>query len=165
MSTAISLAADIRKLFELSQESDELTPEMLADTFEGLEGALADKLDGMMGLMREYKGQAETCKAERERMTQREKSFNTCADNLKKYALQCLITANKKSLKTDFNTFSVKPGSVSVIIDNQNAIPDEYVDVATVVAPDKAKIKKAINEGIDVPGAHLETGSPSLAVR
>ena len=165
MSTAISLAADIRKLFELSQESDELTPEMLADTFESLEGALADKLDGMMGLMREYEGQAATCKAERERIAQREKHFSTYAASLKKYALQCLIASDKKSLKTDFNTFSVKPGSVSVIIDNQNAIPDEYVDVATIVAPDKAKIKKAIKEGIEIPGAHLETGSPSLAVR
>ncbi|CAI1876625.1 Siphovirus Gp157 [Serratia fonticola] len=48
MSTiAIALATDYAKLQQLVETSDELTPEMIADTLEGIEGELADKLDAV----------------------------------------------------------------------------------------------------------------------
>lgn len=51
------------------------------------------------------------------------------------------------------------------MIDNVDLLPDELVDVATVVAPDKKKIKEAIEAGEDIKGAHLEIGAESLQVR
>jgi putative heme iron utilization protein len=46
--TAIALANDYSSLLALLETSEDLTPEMIADTLEGLEGELADKLDAVM---------------------------------------------------------------------------------------------------------------------
>ena len=45
MSTAIAIAKEYASLIDLLETSDELTPEMIADTLEGMEGELGDKLD------------------------------------------------------------------------------------------------------------------------
>ena len=36
--TAIAIAADYQNLLQLLESSDDLTPEMIADTLEGMEG-------------------------------------------------------------------------------------------------------------------------------
>ncbi|HEK0463920.1 TPA: siphovirus Gp157 family protein, partial [Proteus mirabilis] len=51
------------------------------------------------------------------------------------------------------------------IIDNEALLPDELVDVQTVTAPNKKCIKEALENGIEIPGAHLEVGERSLMVR
>ncbi|STA84145.1 Siphovirus Gp157 [Citrobacter youngae] len=58
MTTAIALAADYTNLLQLLESSDELTPEMITDTLEGIEGELADKLDAIMVIARNNLGHA-----------------------------------------------------------------------------------------------------------
>ncbi|EOH3237522.1 siphovirus Gp157 family protein, partial [Morganella morganii] len=53
----------------------------------------------------------------------------------------------------------------SVVIDDESLIPDSLVDVQTIVSPDKKAIKEALENGIAVPGAHIEIGERSLMVR
>ncbi|EDW2260597.1 siphovirus Gp157 family protein [Salmonella enterica subsp. enterica] len=162
--TAIAIAANIAKLKSLV-ESGEFTVEDIADTQEGDELALGDKMDGIAGVSREIEGERNMLIEEVKRLNARIKTCDNKIKNLKSYALLSMLTAGLKTLKTTFNTFSVRKGSVSVVIDNVDQLPDELVDVATVVAPDKKKIKEAIEAGTDVKGAHLEIGAESLQVR
>jgi putative heme iron utilization protein len=53
--TAIALANDYSSLLALLETSEDLTPEMIADTLEGLEGELADKLDAVMVVARNHR--------------------------------------------------------------------------------------------------------------
>lgn len=53
---AIALAADYAKFQKLIETSDDLTPEMIADTLEGIEGALGDKLDAAFIHVRNIEG-------------------------------------------------------------------------------------------------------------
>lgn len=162
--TAISIAANMTKLLALV-ENGEFTSEDIADTLEDVEMQLGDKLDGIMSLVRNIEGQANTLAKEVKRLSDRKTSFENQAKNLKAYILQCLLAAQLKNFKTERNTLTVRKGSVSVVIDNMDQLPDELVDVTTVVAPDKKKIKAAIEAGEDIKGAHLEVGSESLQVR
>lgn len=162
--TAITIAANMGKLQALV-ESGEYSLDDIADTIEGEELALGDKFDGIMSLVRNLEGQAKTLGEEVSRLGDRKKSFEGQAKNLKAYILQCLQAAELKNFKTERNTLTVRKGSVSVVIDNVDALPDELVDVATVIAPDKKKIKEAIEAGTEVNGAHLEVGAESLQVR
>ena len=57
--TAIAIAADYQNLLQLLESSDDLTPEMIADTLEGMEGELADKLDSIMVIARNNLGNAD----------------------------------------------------------------------------------------------------------
>ncbi|PIJ48920.1 hypothetical protein BL250_16420 [Erwinia sp. OLTSP20] len=162
--TAIAIAANMTKLMALV-EAGEFSPEDIADTIEGEELALGDKFDGIMTLVRNLEGQAKTVDEEVKRLSDRKKSFEGQAKNLKTYILKCLQAAELKTFKTERNTLTVRKGSISVVIDNVDQLPDELVDVATVVAPDKKKIKEAIEAGENIKGAHLEVGSESLQVR
>lgn len=182
--TAIALANDYSSLLNLLETSEEFTPEMIADTLEGIEGALGDKLDAVMVVARNNLGNAKTCEEEMKRLAERKKSFENKDKALRKYILSCLLEAGLNNLKTVKNTFTARKGSVSIVIDNEKLLPDEVVDVQTVITPNKKAIKEAIEaaevavaqitaDGGEVPaellnpvpGAHLETGEQSLQVR
>lgn len=163
--TAIAIAADMSKLVALLETSDEITPEMVADTMEGLEFDLGDKLDSIYSIVRNLEGLSATCDTEAARLSARKKSFENRIKGLKKYVLECLIAADKNSFKTAFNTFTARKGIERVIIDNEDKLPNDFVEVITTVAPDRKAIKEAFAAGIDVPGAHIETGERSLQVR
>lgn len=162
--TAIALAADYEKLQRLV-ETGEFTPEDIADTLEGIEGALGDKLDAIMIHVRNLEGQANTLGEEGKRLADRKKSFERQAKDLKKYALACLLASGQDKLKTVKNTFTAAKGRASVVIDDESLIPDSLVDVQTIVSPDKKAIKEALENGIAVPGAHIEIVERSLMVR
>lgn len=182
--TAIAIAADYQNLLQLQESSDELTPEMIADTLEGMEGELADKLDYIMVIARNNLGNASTCDDEIKRLAERKKSFENKDKALRKYILSCLMAAGLDKLKTAKNTFTARKGSVNVVIDNTDLLPDELVTTQVVIAPDKKAIKEAIESAQaaaaqitadggeipeellnPVPGAHLEIGERSLQVR
>jgi hypothetical protein len=165
MTTAIALANDFAALQELLETSDDLTPEMIADTLEGLGGELADKLDAVYSHVRNIEGLAKTCDEEAKRLAARKKSFDGKAKSLRGYVLQCLLASGQDKLKTAKNTFTARKGSASVVIDDVDALPDELVTVQTQIAPDKKAIKEALENDVDVPGAHIEIGERSLAVR
>ncbi|WP_432409778.1 siphovirus Gp157 family protein [Serratia marcescens] len=167
--TAIAISADMSKLQSLLEDSEydgsELTPEMIADTMEGLELQLGDKLDSAFIHVRNLEGQSDTLAAEIKRLTDRKKSFENCAKSIRKYVLACLLASGQGSIKTTANTFTARKGSANVVVDNADLLPDELVTVQTVVAPDKKAIKEAIENGVEVKGAHIEIGEPSLQVR
>ncbi|CAI2515601.1 Siphovirus Gp157 [Serratia ficaria] len=163
--TAIALAADYAKFQELIETSDDLTPEMIADTLEGIEGALGDKLDGAFTYVRNLEGLAKTVDEEVKRLTDRKRSFENRAKSIRKYVLACLLASGQDSLKTTTNTFTARKGVASVVIDNVDLLPDELVTVQTLVAPDKKAIKEAIENGVEISGAHIEIGERSLQVR
>lgn len=43
-------------------------------------------------------------------------------------------------------------------MEDVNALPEEYTVEDVTVKPDKRKIKEAIRNGTDVPGASIEAG-------
>ncbi|EMY0670699.1 siphovirus Gp157 family protein [Serratia marcescens] len=167
MSTrTIDLAIEMKKLQALAEDG-ELTPEMIKDTLEGLEGMIGDKLDATIAVVRGFEGQANVCDAESKRLAARKKSWDNQAGLLKKYILECLLTSGSDTIKTDLNTFTARKGSQSLVIDDEELLPDEFVESFTEVVNKvkKDELKKAILAGADVKGAHLETGPRSLQVR
>ncbi|WP_447885066.1 siphovirus Gp157 family protein [Serratia fonticola] len=182
----IDLAAELHKLETIAMEGGELTPEMVKDTIDGLEGMIEDKFDATMYLIRQFNTQAEFCDKESKRIAERKKSWEGQADVLKAYLLNCLLAANRDKLKTTLNTFTARKGTVRLVIDDVKQLPDQFVDSwsEVITQPKNDQIKAAIEEAKakaaemekngevpppellnPVPGAHLETGSRALQVR
>lgn len=167
MSTrTIDLAIEMKKLQALAEDG-ELTPEMIKDTLEGLEGMVGDKLDATMAVVRGFEGQASVCDAESKRLAARKKSWDNQAGLLRKYILECLLTSGSDTIKTDLNTFTSRKGSPSLVIDDEELLPDDYVESFTEVVNrvKKDELKKAILAGTEIKGAHIEIGPRSLQVR
>ena len=95
------------------------------------------------------------------------KSWENRAGLLKKYILECLLTSGSDTIKTDLNTFTARKGSQSLVIDDEELLPDEFVESFTEVVNrvKKDELKKAIMAGTEIQGAHLETGPRALQVR
>jgi hypothetical protein len=182
----IDLALELSKLESLAAEGGELTPEMIADTLEGIEGMLEDKFDATMRVIRDFDTKAEACKKEAARMAERKKHWERQTYVLKKYLLECLQTSGRTTFKTTLNTFTARKGGVSLVIDNLDLLPDEFVESHTevVTKPINDTLKKALQDNAakiealraagqepkpellnEIPGAHLDTGSPTLQVR
>ncbi|WP_342656816.1 hypothetical protein GKC68_10505 [Pantoea sp. RSPAM1] len=182
----IDLAFELSKLESLALEGGELTPEMIADTLEGIEGILEDKFDATMNVIRDFDAKAEACKKEAARVAERKKHWERQTYALKSYLLQCLQASNRTNFKTTLNTFTARKGSVSLRIDDVDLLPDEFVEshteVVTTIKNDELKkallalatkieATKAAGEEPDpeliksIPGAHLETGPVTLQVR
>jgi MoxR-like ATPase len=70
-----------------------------------------------------------------------------------------------QKLERPLATVSVRPGSVSVHIENDDDIPTQLKRVKTTVSPDKTAIRKILDAGETVPGACLVTGDETLSVR
>jgi len=182
----IDLALELSKLESLAAEGGELTPEMIADTLEGIEGMLEDKFDATMSVIRDFDDKAESCKKEAARLSERKKHWDRQTYALKKYLLECLQTSGRTTFKTTLNTFTARVGSASLVIDSEDLLPDEYVESRTEIVNDiqKDKIKKVLSEALKaaeemkkkgetpppdilnpIPGAHLEIGPVTLQVR
>lgn len=182
----IDLALEISKLESLAAEGGDLTPEMIADTLEGIEGMLEDKFDATMNVIRDFETKAEACKKEAARISERKKHWDRQVYALKSYLLQCLQVSNRTTFKTTLNTFTARKGSVSLKIDNIDLLPDEFVESHTevVTTPKNDALKEALKLQAEkiaavraageeptpellnaIPGAHLEIGSTSLQVR
>lgn len=182
----IDLALELSKLESLAAEGGELTPEMIADTLEGIEGMLEDKFDATMRVIRDFDAKAEACKKEAARVSERKKHWDRQTFALKKYLLECLQTSGRTTFKTTLNTFTARKGGVSLVIDNIDLLPDEFVESKTevITTPINDLLKKALidiasriaaikDAGAEpdaellnaIPGAHLDTGSPTLQVR
>lgn len=182
----IDLALELSKLEALAVDGGELTPEMIADTLEGIEGMMEDKFDATMSVIREFDNKSEACKKEAARVAERKKHWDRQSFTLKKYLLECLQTSGRATFKTTLNTFTARKGGTSLVIDNVDLLPDEFVESHTeVVTTTKNDVlKKALQELAikieaakaageepepellnSIPGAHLETGATTLQVR
>ena len=77
-----------------------------------------------------------------------------------------MVSAGVTKIKKEDGLFSIRiqDGKSSVFIDNQDLLPFEFAPVVEVVQPDKTLIKKALEEGREVPGAHIETGEPFIVI-
>jgi hypothetical protein len=83
-------------------------------------------------------------------------------ENRKKRILTAYLAAmnamKMKSIMTGVGELKVKKNPPAVIIDDGAQVPAQYKKQTVTIAPDKTKIKAAINAGEKVPGAHLEQG-------
>ena len=71
--------------------------------------------------------------------------------------------AEVKKVELPEATISIRAGQQKVIVEDENAIPDEYCRI--IREPDKIKIKAALLEFKSVAGAALSNAEPTLAVR
>lgn len=159
MTSLYSIANDYAKLMD-----EDFDPEFIADTLSGIEGMLEDKVENCLAVIKNELAYAESLKAESNKLTERAKSSELRADRIKEYVAASLETAGKKSLKAGVHQVTVRAPSKSVEITDSDALPSEFVEYETIIKADKLAIKHQLAAGIDVPGAALKTGKPSLII-
>ena len=165
MANIYEITQDYLKLMELASDP-EIDPEIIADTFEGIDGELEIKAENYAKIMKNLEGDIAALKAEEERLAKKRKAIENNIKRMKAALQEAMELTGKTKFKTDLFSFGIQKNAPSVVIDAADIrdIPEEYLKYKEPDV-DKTAIKNAINAGVDFEGlAHLEV-SQSLRIR
>ncbi|MGY6217338.1 siphovirus Gp157 family protein [Methylolobus aquaticus] len=159
------LSETYRRALEAFTDPDvDLPAEAVADTLEGLEGALQDKAVNVAKFMRNLEAFAEAVKAAEENMARRRKAIENRARWIKDYLKTNMEACGIQKIESPWFVLAIQKNPAAVEILNEAAVPDEFNEAVITVKLDKAGIKQAIEAGREVPGAALSRGT-RLVVR
>ncbi len=149
------LSADYLATLDALAEIEDLPPEVIADTLEGLAGAWEDKALNVARYVRNLEAEAAAIEEARKRMDARAKATSNQAARLKVYLKAELERTGLKPKAPDL-ALRLQNNPASVVLDDTALIPDDYRRTETVTTILKAEIAAALKSGEAIPGAHLE---------
>lgn len=139
----------------LSENEGELTPQ-LEDMISNHEIALAHKTDAIVFCMKDIENQIEFFKQQEKQIKEYravlERGLERFEDRIKTF----VKTIEKEKLDGDLYSISLRKSTGKVIVNDLDAIPEEYKVTKVVVDADKKKLKETLSLGIDIPGAVIE---------
>lgn len=146
---------DINKaILEFDYEIDEETGEILnAEELDALELAKDEKIEGVGLWIKNLQAEAEAVKKEKDAMADRQRRLEKKAESLKNYLAWAL---QGEKFSTPRIAMSWRK-SESVLIPDEAALDDRFVNIQMIKKPDKKLIKDTLKAGLEVPGAELVT--------
>ena len=118
------------------------------------------KIENICMYIKDLAAEVYALKTEEQRLSERRKVSERKGESLKR-DLQAMLAGQKwKSARAVVSYRKTQ----SVVVDDLDAIPTEYMRIKTVSEPDKTVIKDALKAGTDVAGCHLEEGQ-SMSVK
>ncbi|EHN1271674.1 hypothetical protein SedNR2807_32210 [Citrobacter sedlakii] len=160
MSKLYEIANGYARLMDADFDADEI-----ADTLEGMEGELTDKIEQLLAIVKNESGYAERLKEEAKSLNERAAVIQNKIENILSYIASSLEMVGKKKIRAGLHQVTVRAPSESVDITDSSALPPEYVEYETVIKADKLAIKHQLKAGNSIPGAQLKVGKPSLIIK
>nr|DAK21215.1 MAG TPA: resistance protein [Caudoviricetes sp.] len=147
-------------LYELSLSFQEvqnmdLDPEVMKDTLDSIGGTFENKAENMAKLIRNLESDRLAYKEEENRLKTKRQAVENKLEWLKTYLKDCMKLTGKTKFKSGVFKFSIQKNPVSVNITNKKILPKDYL----IPQPPKVNnttLKKALKDGIEVPGAELK---------
>lgn len=160
MTALYQIANDFAKLCDSGME-----PELIADTLDAIEWELEGKVEQILAICKNEMAMVAALKDEAKNLTERARATENRIASMKEYIALSLDAAGKKTLKAGIHQVTVRAPSKSVEITDANALPTDFVEYETTIKPDKLAIKHQLEAGIDIPGAIIRLGKPSLIIK
>jgi hypothetical protein len=135
----------------------DLDEQTVADTLEGLAGALEVKATNVAMFVRNLESSAEAIKNAEAEMAKRRKAIENRAERIRAYLFDNMQRAEISKIECPHFKLSIRENPASVVIDSEGLIPAEFMRAPPPPppSPDKKAIADAIKAGNEVPGAHL----------
>lgn len=149
-----TISGDLLALLAQIEENDgEITPEIeqaLAITEEQFTVKAVDYGQAILQL----KAMAQAAKAEKERIAQLQKFYEKAHSRLQDALCNAMEVLDHPKVETPSLRLFLRH-TTSTEVDDLEQLPKEYKTVKVEEVADKTAIKKAIQAGAEVPGAHL----------
>lgn len=139
-------------------EEEDLDPEVLADTLEGMDGELEEKADSYAIIMSNLDGQVEMLKNEIERLTTRKKMVENNKIRMKIALENAMLIAKKRKIKTALYTFNIQKNPPVLVIDDESKVPNEFYKMEKKLNSKELRdfVKETEKNGTQLSYAHLE---------
>lgn len=165
--TLYDLNVQMQTILEMA-EDDELDPQLIADTLEGLEGEVEDKLDSYGIVMNELYMDIEKITVEIKRLTDAKKRISNNIDRMKEAVKASMDLMGKKKVQGNHFTWQIQKngGKAPLIIDEDMpaiSLPEEYQ--LWDVRPNKEVIRQDLEAGKELPYARLGERGESLRLK
>ena len=162
MSNLYQLTNDYETVLNMLYDED-TDEQMVLDTLESLEGDIEDKADGYAKIIKELEEKANARKQEAKRLTTNAKVFENRINTLKQNLFNAMKQTGKTKFTTDLFSFNIAKNGGKQALTIDGDVPKEYTK--TKIENDVDKIRKALEDGQELPFAHLEPRGESLRIR
>lgn len=122
-----------------------------------------NKIDNTVKYLREAELTAEMCEEEIKRLEKLKQFYENRANRIKQGIAYSMEAFNVDRIETGFTKVYFRDNKSVVVVD-QNSIPQEFIKVKEVKSVDKIAIKKAIENGKTVIGAEIRVNK-SLQIK
>ena len=148
----------------LDSENNELDEKTINDTKESVELLLEEKSEQLELILKELETKEEKCKEIADFYARKAKYANEKKKILKELILEAMRKLGAKKIETVTGTFTIRNNTPSLIIEDENLIPQKFITHISSIKIEKNEIKNEIKKGIKIPGVHLES-TQSLLVK
>jgi len=142
-----------------------LDDQAFADTMEGLELQLEDKLFNTAAYMQNIEAEAKALKEAEDRIKSRRLVMENKISRLKEYVRFNLAESGIPKIERPEFSLSLRKGRQSVDVRDEALVPDSYKVKKIVESVDKIAAAKALKAGKDISGLALKTGKSSLVIK
>ena len=149
-------------------ESGDISSEDAADTFEGMQGELNDKINDYLYVRRDMLDAVSNIDAEIERLKTLKTTKKNQIKSLTKRLQNNLEGINKNSFDTGLFKGHFRKGGKSLKVHKPEQVPDEFVETSITENVDATALKKAIESGeitLSSDVAEIVTGESSLIIK
>lgn len=139
------------KLYEIKNELNELllmadeqglSLDDIKDTMDGIEFEFEEKADSTAKMIKTLIADADSVKAEKDRLAKRETALRNSANNLKKYLETMMLEVKKKKFKTTLFSFNIQKNPKTVEVEVEELLPKKYL----IKQPDKVNRKQLLDD-------------------
>lgn len=156
------------KLYELTEqhhkalselEELELDETTIKDTLEAIKGDIEVKSKAVGAYIANAEAEVKAIKEASAKLANRAKVKQAKMDRLREYLLYNMQANGITRIESPDLVLKTRKKPDSVVIDNEHLIDDKYKKEKVTITVSKTDIKKAIQAGDTVEGAHLEGGA------
>ena len=152
--TLYELTDNYRNLLEMAQNPD-IDEQAIKDTLEAIQGDIKEKADGYAKVIKELDGETDKLTAEIKRLTDRKNTIQNNIAYMKQSLKEAMTATGNLKFRTDLFSFNIQKNPPALVVDDEKAIPQEYL-IPQEPKVDKKAIIDFLKSGNDVPYAHIE---------
>lgn len=159
--TLFGLREQYVELMLLAQDPD-ADAELIADTMEGIEGEITEKVDGYAAVIRNLESRAEMYKKEAKRLGDIARHIENGIERMKARIKETMEAMDVTVLEGTYTTAKIqKNGGQPALKYVEGAqVPEKYTKIT--IEPDGKAIRQAIKDGEKIDFAYLETPGTHL---
>lgn len=136
-------------------DSEDLPEEAIADTLSALQGDIESKVINVVCFTKGVEADIDAIKNLEAQLAERRKKLEKRLDIIKQNVLHNMEIAEIQKIECPYFKIAPRNNPPKVVIETESLIPDDFLETKQVTIISKTKIKKAIEEGMPVPGARL----------
>lgn len=136
-------------------QDPEIDIQAIKDTLEMIQGDITEKADGYAKVMKELDGETDKLTAEIKRLTDRKNTIQNNIAYMKQSLKEAMTATGNLKFRTDLFSFNIQKNPPALVVDDEKAIPPEYL-ISQEPKIDKKAIINFLKDGNEVPYAHIE---------